>query len=171
MLETVVGWGAGAELVDGTGAGAELGGASVGAADERPELEGFGELDPPLGLGEVGEPGLLEDTAGWSGCALGRTPDAVRWAALWRRWLAAAVGIPAEDAGTGGCVLTAAVDWSAVWAGAVRANTVAMPTAVIALSWVARQVRRDMRRSPSERAAPGGSSARAGVGLVADGGS
>jgi len=43
----------------------------------------------------------------------------------------------------------------AVWAVAVRAKSVANPTAVIALSWVARQVRRESRRRPSSRAAPG----------------
>jgi hypothetical protein len=48
-----------------------------------------------------------------------------------------------------------------VWAGALRANKAAMPTAVTALSWVARQVRRDRRRSPSARASPGNS-----IGLV-----
>jgi hypothetical protein len=45
-----------------------------------------------------------------------------------------------------------------VWAGALRANKVAKPTAVTVPSWVARQVRRDSRRSPAARAAPAGSS-------------
>jgi hypothetical protein len=45
-----------------------------------------------------------------------------------------------------------------VCAGAVRANSVAKPTVAIAPSWVARQVSRDRRRSPAERAASGGSS-------------
>lgn len=81
MLETVVGWGAGAELVDGAGAGAELGGASVGEADEPfdPELPaGLDELGPRLGPGEPGALGPLEDTAGWSGRALGRAPGPAR---------------------------------------------------------------------------------------------
>ena len=52
----------------------------------------------------------------------------------------------------------AAADWSAVWAGAVRANSVAKPTAATALSSVARQVRRERRRNPAERAAAGGGS-------------
>ena len=88
MLETVVGRGAG---VDWTGAGAELGGASVGDGDEPPEPDPPDELDEPdeldLGLGpdELAEPGALEDVAGWSGCALGRTPAAVRRAVLWCR--------------------------------------------------------------------------------------
>jgi hypothetical protein len=42
-----------------------------------------------------------------------------------------------------------------VWALAVRAKSAANPTAVIALSWVARQVRRESRRRPSSRSAPG----------------
>jgi hypothetical protein len=42
--------------------------------------------------------------------------------------------VPAEDGGTDGCVPTAGADWLAVWTGAVRANKVAKPTAVIALS-------------------------------------
>jgi len=45
-----------------------------------------------------------------------------------------------------------------VAAGAVRANTTAKPTVAIAPSWVARQVSRDKRRSPWERASPAGSS-------------
>jgi hypothetical protein len=66
-------------------------------------------------------------------------------------------------------VLEAAVDWLVVWAGAVRANKVAKPTAVTALSCVARQVRRDRRRSPAERAVPGCSSAITGAGRVTPG--
>jgi hypothetical protein len=54
-------------------------------------------------------------------------------------------------------------DWLAVeCAGAVRANRAAKPTVTIALIWVARQVSRDMRRSPSRRARPAGSAYRAG---------
>jgi hypothetical protein len=49
-----------------------------------------------------------------------------------------------------------------VCAGAVRANNVARPTVASAPSWVARQVSRDKRRSPAERAASGGSSNLAG---------
>ncbi len=59
------------------------------------------------------------------------------------------LGLACGDGRTAG--LAAAV----VWAFAVRANRVANATAVIALSWVARQVRRDRRRMPSSRAAPG----------------
>lgn len=50
-----------------------------------------------------------------------------------------------------------AVSLAAFCAGAVRANKAAKPTAATALSWVARQVRRERRRSPAARAAPGGS--------------
>jgi len=49
-----------------------------------------------------------------------------------------------------------------VCAGALRANSVAKPTVASAPSWVARQVSRDNRRSPAERAASGGSSNLAG---------
>jgi hypothetical protein len=49
-----------------------------------------------------------------------------------------------------------------VCAGAARANNVAKPTVASAPSWVARQVSRDKRRSPAERAASGGSSNLAG---------
>jgi hypothetical protein len=49
-----------------------------------------------------------------------------------------------------------------VCAGAVRANNVAKPTVASAPSWVARQVSRDRRRSPADRAASGGSSNLAG---------
>ena len=87
-----------------------------------------------LGLDELGEPGPPEDTAGWSGCALGRRPEVARRAVLWCRWPAAGVGVPAEDGGTDGCMPAVRADWLAVWAGAVRANKVAKPTAVIALS-------------------------------------
>ena len=51
-----------------------------------------------------------------------------------------------------------AVASAAVWVGAVRANKVAMPTAVTALSWVVRQVSLDSLRSPAARASSGNSS-------------
>jgi len=65
---------------------------------------------------------------------------------------------PGEGVAGGGVVAARAVVLSpaAVWAGAVRANRVARPTAVTALSWVARQVSRERRRSPAVRAASGG---------------
>ena len=44
-----------------------------------------------------------------------------------------------------------------VAAGAVRANTVAKPTIASTPSWVVRQVRRDKRRSPRNRASRAGS--------------
>jgi hypothetical protein len=59
--------------------------------------------------------------------------------------------------------LTAGAAWLlTVWAGAVRANTVANPTAVIAPSWVTCQVSRDSRFSPAVRVASGGSSGSSG---------
>jgi hypothetical protein len=67
------------------------------------------------------------------------------------------VGAETDD-GAGVAPGAAAVLLTVVCAGAVRANRVASPTAVTALSWVARQVSRDRRRRPSVRAAPGGSS-------------
>jgi hypothetical protein len=160
VLDTV-GFGAGAELVDGAGAGAELGGASVGDGDELrepdppPEPEALDELEELEGPGER-EP-LPDELAAWPACAVGRTPGEVVRPGLWCRWLAEGVGVPAEEAETDGPVLGAVVAWSAVWAGAARANRVAKPTAVTALSCVARQVRRDRRRSPAERAEPIGS--------------
>jgi hypothetical protein len=66
-----------------------------------------------------------------------------------------------------GLTLVAAVGWPTVWAGAVRANRVAMPTAVTALSWVARQVSLDRRRRPAARVSPGNSPAR-GVTMVGE---
>jgi hypothetical protein len=54
-------------------------------------------------------------------------------------------------------VLGALVVSLTAWAGAVRANRVAKPTAVTALSCVARQVSLDRRRSPVARASPGNS--------------
>lgn len=151
MLDTV-GFGAGAELVDGAGAGAELGGASVGEELRDPlgELDGLGEREP-----------LPDGLADWPARTVGRAPDAPARAFLpW--WLAAWLGVPAEAGDEGdadGSVPVAALAALTVWAGAVRANRVAKPTAVTALSCVARQVRRDRRRSPAERVAPGASPA------------
>ena len=156
MLDTV-GFGAGAELVDGAGAGAELGGASVGDGDELrdPPPPDEPELDELVGLGER-DP-LPDGLADWPARTVGRTPDAPDRRFL-PCWLAAWLGVPAEagdEADADGSVPVTAL---AVWAGAVRANRVAKPTAVTALSCVARQVRRERRRSPAERAAPGGPS-------------
>ena len=65
-----------------------------------------------------------------------------------------------EGDGDGLCAVTLGVGrgWlTTVWAGALRANSVAKPTVASAPSWVARQVSRDRRRSPADRAASGGS--------------
>ena len=76
------------------------------------------------------------------------------------RWAlpGAEAGAAGDEDTAGGAVPSLAV----LWAGAVRANRVAKPTAVTALSWVARQVSRDSRRRPAARAAcvagPGGPS-------------
>lgn len=156
MLDTV-GFGAGAELVDGAGAGAELGGASVGDADEL--RDPLGELEEPEELDGLAEREPLPDgLADWPARTVGRAPAApARRFLPW--WPAAWLGVPDEagdEADADGSVLVAA---AAVWAGAVRANRVAKPTAVTALSCVARQVRRDRRRSPAERVVPGASPA------------
>jgi hypothetical protein len=154
VLDTV-GFGAGAELVDGAGAGAELGGASVGDGDEL--RDPLGELEEPDELDGLGEREPLPDgLADWPARTVGRAP--ARTFLPW--WLAAWLGVPAGDeADADGSVPVAALAALAVWAGAVRANRVAKPTAVTALSCVARQVRRDRRRSPAERVAPGASPA------------
>ena len=158
VLETV-GLGAGAELADGAGAGAELGGASVGDGDELCGLALLGALDEGAWLGEFEELEAAEEAvAGWSGRALGCTPGVVVRAVRCRRWLAEAVGDPAGDTETDGSVLGAVLTWLTAWVGAVRANRVAKPTAVTALSCVARQVSLDRRRSPVARACPGNSS-------------
>ncbi|HEV2259268.1 MAG TPA: hypothetical protein VGS06_39635 [Streptosporangiaceae bacterium] len=120
---------------------------------EAEELDGLEDLE---GLGE-GEP-LPDGLAAWPGCAVGRAPGALFRPTGWCRWLADGDGVPGEEAEADGSALGTVVAWSAVWAGAVRANRVAKPTAVTALSCVARQVRRERRRSPAERAAAGGPS-------------
>ena len=143
-----VGAGAGAELVDGAGAGAVLGGASVA------DLDGAGAAFW-LAL-------AVTWAAAWgAGAAAWALAEAVARARL--GWAFPGEELDAVGAGAeaGGDVFAAdaAVLWpAAVWAGAVRANRVAKPTAVTAPSWVARQVRRERRRSPAVRAAPGCSS-------------
>jgi hypothetical protein len=134
VLETV-GFGAGAELAGGAGAGAELGGASVGdgvaLCGPDPEAGELCELDEPEELDE------LELGAAGAGCparAVGWTPAAAPRAFLWCRGGAEEVGVAAAGADVDGCVLEAAAAWPVFWAAAVRANKVAKPTAVIALS-------------------------------------
>jgi len=143
VLETV-GVGAGAELVDGAGAGAVLGGASLA------DLDGAGAAFW-LALAVTWAPAWGAGAAAWA------LADAVARARL--GW--AFPGEELDGAAAGGDVFAAdaaVVSPAAVWAGAVRANKVAKPTAVTALSWVARQVRRERRRSPAERVARGCSS-------------
>jgi hypothetical protein len=102
-----------------------------------------------LGGARVGLGAALGCAVGWAaGLAL---TCLITRAFLW--WIAAGWGGAAADGFAlcgGGAGLLAAAG-----AGAVRANKVAKPTAVRAPSWVARQVRRDRRRSPAARAAPG----------------
>ena len=134
----------------------------MGDGDELCGLGLLGALDEDAWLGEFEEPGELEPAeeavAGWSGRALGCTPGVVVRALRWCRWPAEAVGDPAEDAETDGPVPGAVLTWLTAWVGAVRANRVAKPTTVTALSCVARQVSLDRRRSPVARASPGNSS-------------
>jgi hypothetical protein len=141
VLDTVgVGAGAEAELVDGAGAGAVLGGASL------VDLDGAGVAF------------WLAWAAAWgAGAAAWALADA---AARTRLGWWAFLGEELDGAGAEGDVFAdaAVVSLATVWAGAVRANKVAKPTAVSALSWVARHVRRERRRRPAVRAAPGCSS-------------
>jgi hypothetical protein len=131
----------------------------VGDGDELCGLALLGTLDEGAWLGEFEELEAAEEAvAGWSGRALGCTPGVVVRAVRCRRWLAEAVGDPAGDTETDGSVLGAVLTWLTAWVGAVRANRVAKPTAVTALSCVARQVSLDRRRSPVARACPGNSS-------------
>jgi hypothetical protein len=134
----------------------------VGGADELCGLELLGALDEGALLEEFEGPGELEPVDGavavWPACAVGRTPGVVVRALLWCRWLAEWVGVPAREAEADASVLGALVVSLTVWAGAVRANRVAKPTAVTALSCVARQVSLDRRRNPVARACPGNSS-------------
>ena len=112
----------------GAGAGGALGGARVG--------DGGGAL----GWAAAGDAGAL---AG----------------ALWSFFFLAAARCVCVGVGLGVCAGEAAGDgltavWLlAVWAGALRANRTAKAAAVIALSWVVRQVSLDRRRRPSVAAA------------------
>ena len=153
-----------AELGGGAGAGAELGGANVGAGDEPDPLDEPDPPDEPDPLDELDEPldELDEPAAAWPACTVGWAPPGevaptILWRRLFAEWEWAREG-PGVRHDVYGFALGASVAWLAVWAGAVRANKVAKPTAVTALSWVARQVRRERRRSPTARASPGCSS-------------
>jgi hypothetical protein len=113
-------------------------------------------------LGALGEPDERElpavGAAAWSAPALGCTPGVAARPFRWCRWSAEWVSVPLGDAEADAPVLGTVVASLTVWVGAVRANRVAKPTAVTALSCVARQVSFDRRRSPVTRAAPGNSS-------------
>jgi hypothetical protein len=141
----MVGAGAGAELGGGAAVGVAAGGASVG------DLDGAGAA---VGL-------ALAVTCA-AACGAGRLAEAVARARL--RWALPGEVLDGAAAGEDVVAAGAAVVLPAsVWAGAVRANRVAKPTAVIALSWVARQVRRERRRSPAARAASGCSPVNSGL--------
>jgi hypothetical protein len=172
----VVGAGAGAELGSGAGAGAELGGARVGDGAEPPpppppdppdeppdppdepeEPDPADEPEPPDEPGELDE--LDEPVEPWPGCALGWAPGVFNPRPLWRRlfeweWVREAQGFGHDVT----CfTMGAGVAWPTVWAGAVPANKAVKPTAVTALSSVARQVMPDRRCSPTARVSPGSS--------------
>jgi hypothetical protein len=172
----VVGAGAGAELGDGAGAGAELGGARVGDGAEPPpppppdppdeppdppdepeEPDPADEPEPPDEPGELDE--LDEPVEPWPGCALGWAPGVFTPRPLWRRlfeweWVREAQGFGHDVT----CfTMGVGVAWPTVWAGAVPANKAVKPTAVTALSSVARQVMPDRRCSPTARVSPGSS--------------
>ena len=99
-------------------------------------------------------PGTAEHA---SGAAAGAVLEAGLWWWWWRWRRGEGLGLGAALEADG---LT--VTWGGGWlltvvAGAVRANTAAKPTVASAPSWVARQVRRDKRRSPRNRASSAGS--------------
>jgi hypothetical protein len=139
-----------------------VGGVSLGAGEE-PEPDVADVAEEPE-EDEEAEKAEEPDEAAAAGPAraVGWVPawtpaGLVPRAALWR-CLEVGEGVGVVGADVDGPALGAAVAWPTVCAGAVRANKVAKPTAVTALSWVARQVRRERRRSPTVRAASGGSS-------------
>ena len=165
----MVGAGAGAELGGGAGAGAELGGARVGDGAEPPpppppdppdEPDEPDEPDPADEPEPPDEPGELDERVEpWPGCALGWAPGVFTPRPLWRRlfeweWVREAPGFGHDVT----CfTMGVGVAWPTVWAGAVPANKAVKPTAVTALSSVARQVMPDRRCSPTARVSPGSS--------------
>jgi hypothetical protein len=138
------GAGGGAALVAGAAVGGLLGGASVACRD-----------------GAAAAVMLALAVAWAAACGAGWAEDWALADADARARFGWARLDDADGVAAGGVVFAAdagVLSLAAVCAGAVRANNVAKPTAVTALSWVARQVRRDRRRNPAARAAPGGSS-------------
>ena len=124
-----------------TGLGAGLGGGAGGVLGGARDFDGLGAA---------------------AGAVVGAAAGAVVGAGWWwwrrcRRGEGLGLGLGAALEADG---LT--VTWGGGWlltvvAGAVRANTAAKPTVASAPSWVARQVRRDKRRSPRNRASSAGS--------------
>ena len=124
-----------------TGLGAGLGGGAGGVLGGARDFDGLGA----------------------AGAVVGAAAGAAVGGGLWWWWWRCRRG---EGLGLGlGAALEAdglTVAWGGGWlltvvAGAVRANTAAKPTVASAPSWVARQVRRDKRRSPRNRASSAGS--------------
>ena len=113
-----------------------------------------------LGAGAGGVVGGARDCEGAGAAA----PALGAAAGLWWRWCRCRCtdGVGLGEGEGDGLAEGVAVVFGAVWlptvaAGAVRANRTAKPTVAIAPSWVARQVSRDRRRSPWDRACPEGS--------------
>jgi len=126
----------------GAGAGGAGGGATVWVGDGGGAAGADEDGGAVVGL-------LLLLPAAAAGCRAGRCFRFLWAATRLGLGLGLELGVACAVGRTTG--LTAVV----VWAPAARANRVAKATAVIALSCVARQVRRDRRRRPSSRAAPG----------------
>ena len=115
-----------------------------------------------LGLGGGGAGGVVGGARDCDGAGAAALAGAA--AGLWRRWCRCRCtdGVGLGEGEGDGLAEGVAAAFGAVWpltvaAGAVRANRTAKPTVASAPSWVVRQVSRDRRRSPWERACPEGS--------------
>ncbi|MGD0699863.1 MAG: hypothetical protein ABSA02_08270 [Trebonia sp.] len=133
--------GAGAAVV-GAGAGAVAGGARVGA----------GVAGAVVGaVVAATAAGTLDGAADWTAAR------AVGWLAARETWyVLAGRAAVREGAGLGVTAgLAAGAVWLAIWAGAVRAKSVATPTVARAPSCAVRQVSLPRRRRPASRVASG----------------
>jgi hypothetical protein len=124
------------------GAGAVVGGASVGRGGAA--VAGAGAA------------------AGWAGAWAGVGLLVLATVRAFLDALADGLGVAVAVADEVGAAGLAGAWLLVVWAGAVRANTIAKVAAARALSWVVRQVRRERRRRPSSLAVPAGVSSRVG---------